>query len=601
MSDKKEKSVLQFFKNIARISKTAFCENKIIYITIFLSTLFISIGPFLSSGIFAKILDELISLVGSKMITEIFIYLVVAYLFLSILNPILISFRNYLLSMQWFFLEEKFEMDLINKRGEIDIATREDPEENDLIQKISENGVHRCQSFNERSFLILENVVSVIAASMILLFFNKIIFLAILIVTIPGLIVEIKYGKRVWSIQNGTAEIKRRFWNLRHHFQNISNAIELKTFQNTKFFSKSIRSLFKDFLIEQKENDNKKFKYVFFTQLLAQIVIASSILWFISQVISGDATIGVLSFAIAAINRLKGSLTALFSRIGMQYENSLFITDYYKFLDKEELIKKPKKGFKLEKGETPEIIFENVSFAYPNTNRKILKNFSLTIGKGDRIALVGINGAGKTTLVKLLCRFYDPTEGRILINGVDLREINLDTWYHQLGVLFQDYANYHFLVRDSIAIGDTSKKTQIEKVKKSAKAGEADIFIEEWEESYEQMLGKHFTGGGEPSVGQWQKLALARVFYRDPKVLILDEPTSSIDAEAEAKIFERIENMSRERSVVLISHRFSTVRRADRIVVIDSGKIIEEGSHEELMEIGGQYAKLFNLQAEKYQ
>ncbi|MCK5286164.1 MAG: ABC transporter ATP-binding protein [Candidatus Pacebacteria bacterium] len=601
MSDKKENSVLQVLRNTIRIAKVSFNENKVSFLLILISTLLIMAGPFLSSAIFAKILDELVSLSGEGVLSESIIYLIVIYLLLNILIPLIIRFKNYLENIQWFFLEEKFEMDLINKKGSIDIATREDPKENDLIQKVTENGVMRCQNFNERTFLILENFTSVIVASAILVFFNKYIFFAILIGTIPGLIVEIKYAKDVWSIQNSKAETKRRFWNLKEHFQNAGNAVELKIFQNTNFFSKSIQKLFKNFLSEQKKNEDKKFKYVFFAQLLIQIIIAVSVLWFIVQVVYGAITIGALSFAVASINRLRGSLTALFSRFGRQYQSSLFITDYFKFLDKKEVIKEPERGVKLDKNKVPEIIFENVSFAYPNTKKKILKNFSLKINKGDKVALVGINGAGKTTFVKLLCRFYDPTEGRILINGVDLKEINLNTWYRQLGVLFQDYAQYHFLVKDSIAIGDTSKKTQIEKVKESAKAGEADIFIEEWEENYDQMLGKHFTGGVEPSIGQWQKLALARVFYRDPKVLILDEPTSSIDAEAEAKIFERIEKISKKRSMILISHRFSTVRRADRIVVIDGGKIIENGTHEELMEVNGQYAKLFNLQAEKYQ
>ena len=601
MSKKKKESIFQILGNTIRISKIAFYEGRFIYLAILFSTILVTAFPFLNAGIFARLLDELILLAGGGVFTETIMLLAFIYMFVSILAPIIFRFKYYLIRKMRYSLEEKFEMEVIEKRGKLDIATREDPKENNLLQKVSENGVWRCQNLTDRVFDLLADFVGVAIASSVLIFFNKYIFLAILLGTIPALIVEVKYGRRVWSINNSNAEIKRKFWNLRYHFQNISNAVELKTFQNTNFFSSSIRKLFRIFLSEQKKNEDKRFKYVFFTQLLAQIIIAVSIFWFIGQVISGAITIGTLSFVITSISALKNSLSGFFNRFGDHYQDSLFVTDYFKFLDKKDVIKKPEKGIILKEKKAVDIVFENVSFAYPDTKKLILKDFSLKIKAGDRVALVGINGAGKTTFVKLLCRFYDPTEGRILINGIDLKEIDLESWYEQLGVLFQDYANYHLLVKDSIAIGRTNKKTKLQRVKDSAKAGEADIFIEEWEGSYNQMLGKHFSGGVEPSIGQWQKLALARVFYRDPKTLILDEPTSSIDAEAEAKIFERIEKLSKDRSVILISHRFSTVRRADRIVVVKNGKIYENGTHEELMRDNKEYAKLFNLQAEKYQ
>ena len=601
MFKEKRENLLQILKNTYRIAEIAFKENKLFYSLSLLFTVLVTALPFVYAGAFARVLDELVVLAGGGVLSKNLAIFLSVYLLLHMATPILLRTRGFLLNKQWFLLEEKFEMKLIDKKGSLDIATREDPKESDLIHRVTETGVFRCQNFNERTFHILESIAVVFVAAGILLFFNKLIFFAIFFATIPSFWVELKYGKNIWSIQASKSEIKRKFWNLRAHFQSTNTAVELKIFQNIKFFSNSIKKLFKNFLSEEEKNLNKKFKFVLFTQFLSQAIIVISLFWFVAQVINGFITIGTLSFVVASISRLKISLNELFGRFGMQYQDSLFITDYFKFLDKKDIIQKPKKGFKLNKKETPEIVFENVSFVYPGTKKKVLDNFSLKIEAGDKIAFVGINGAGKTTFVKLLCRFYDPTGGRILINGVNLKEINLETWYGQLGVLFQDYAHYHFLVKNSIAIGDTNRKTQIEKVKKSAKAGEADIFIEEWEESYDQMLGKQFSGGVEPSIGQWQKLALARVFYRDPKMLILDEPTSSIDAEAEAKIFERIEKMSDERSVILISHRFSTVRRADRIVVIDNGKIIENGTPEELMNLNGQYAKLFNLQAEKYQ
>ncbi|MDP3696554.1 MAG: ATP-binding cassette domain-containing protein, partial [Candidatus Taylorbacteria bacterium] len=282
-------------------------------------------------------------------------------------------------------------------------------------------------------------------------------------------------------------------------------------------------------------------------------------------------------------------------------QDSFFVSDIFKLLDMKPVIKKSEKGIVLDSHKTFEIAFEHVTFVYPGTKKAVLKDFSLKISPGEKIALVGVNGAGKTTFVKLLCRFYEPDEGKITIDGHDLREIDLESWYSQLGAIFQDYSRYHFIVKEAIALGRTGNISSLEKVKEAAKASEADTFIEEWEKKYEQMLGKEFTEGVEPSIGQWQKLALARTFYRDPLVLILDEPTSSIDAEAEAKIFEKLEALPKDRTVILISHRFSTVRQADKIGVVEDGQLKELGSHEDLLKLNGTYARLFTLQAKGYQ
>ena len=329
-------------------------------------------------------------------------------------------------------------------------------------------------------------------------------------------------------------------------------------------------------------------------------MIAFAIVYFVLQVVKGNLLIGTLTFILASIGDLRQSLSGLFSNLGRQYQDSLFVTDIFRFLSLKPIIKKPEKGIVLDSKQTPEIAFEHVTFSYPGTKKTVLKDFSLKIAPGEKIALVGVNGAGKTTFVKLLCRFYDPDGGKITIDGHDLKEIDLESWYNQLGAIFQDYARYHFIVKEAIAVGRTGVASSLEKVKEAAKASEADTFIEEWEKKYDQMLGKEFTEGTEPSIGQWQKLALARTFYRDPRILILDEPTSSIDAEAEAKIFEKLELLPKDRTVILISHRFSTVRQADKIGVVEEGGLKELGTHEDLLKLNGTYANLFTLQAKGY-
>ncbi|HWT82638.1 MAG TPA: ABC transporter ATP-binding protein, partial [Candidatus Methylomirabilis sp.] len=295
--------------------------------------------------------------------------------------------------------------------------------------------------------------------------------------------------------------------------------------------------------------------------------------------------------------------SGFFLSLGHQYEYSLFATNLFEVMDTPPAIPRLGNARVLSAAAAPEIVLDNVSFAYPGTDNLILKNVSLTIPSGAKVALVGVNGSGKTTFVKLICRIYDPTEGRILVNGYDLRDLNLDSWHHQMSVLFQDYANYHFLVKEVIAMGrrNGSRVADMDKVRQAARQSGAEGFIAEWARQYEQMVGREFPDGIDPSKGQLQKLALARSFYRDPRLLILDEPTASIDAEAEARIFEELEALPRDKTVILVSHRFSTVRKADRICVFKDGIVEEQGSHDDLMRLGKIYARLFRIQAAGYQ
>jgi len=602
---KKKKSKISIIANLAknslRLTKIVWGEKKGTVILLLFISFALSAFSFLQSGSRGLLINELVKIVGGQSISFYFLILIGAIIVANFLPSLFYAWESYLFKLFWFFLEEKFELLLIKKKGEVDIAVREDPKKNDLINKVFESGVWRIQNFVDRQFYIMQGAMEVVIAAAVLIFANWWVFTLIFIGTIPELVVEMKYGRRVWNIHTSKAEIKRKFWNVKSHFERLPSLVELKLFQNTLYFIDIIRDLFRNFREEEKRNERKRLWYRLISLTVGQIVVAVATIWFIFEVINGNIQIGTLTFIIASIGNLRRSLSGLFNSFGQQYQDNLFITDVFKFLDLKPIVKKKEKGIVLDSGKAPKIVFDDVTFRYPGTDKVVLKNFSLSIAPGEKIAFVGVNGAGKTTFVKLLCRFYDPDKGRILIDGHDLREIDLESWYIQLGAIFQDYAHYHFLVKEAIAMGRTGQKPAIEKVKEAAKAGEADIFIEEWEKAYGQMLGKEFTGGVEPSIGQWQKLALARVFYRDPKVLVLDEPTSSIDAEAEAKIFERIEKISQDRTVILISHRFSTVRRANRIAVIKRGKIDGLGTHEELLKKDGTYARLFKLQAEKYQ
>ncbi len=305
-------------------------------------------------------------------------------------------------------------------------------------------------------------------------------------------------------------------------------------------------------------------------------------------------------FLIASITQLQSSLIRFMDRIARLDEYSLYTSDIFHVLETKTVLARSAKPLILDPDLTPEITFENVSFFYPQSDALALENVSLTIRKGEKFALVGENGAGKTTFVKLLCRIYDPSSGRILVDGTDLREIDLDSWYRILGILLQEYAPYKFTVKEVIALGRSDDELDMDRIETAAIASESDSFIRDWADRYDQQLGIEFDKGLDPSKGQQQRLAIARLLHREAGILILDEPTASIDAEAEKKIFEQIEKSAQHQTVILISHKFSTVKGADRICVFRYKSVHELGSHDELMKINGTYARLFNDQAEGY-
>lgn len=587
-------------RNFIRTNQMVWSEKKWFLIGMFFVFIFISALPYLQSGADALLINYLVDLTKTGEISK-YIYLLITLVVISyVAAPMAYSAQTNLLQIFWFYLDKKFQIKIAKKMSELDIAIHENPNYKDLINKVSEGGNYRIQNFIERQYFLSQSIFSVIVSTGILIYSEWWIFALIVLGTIPEIINEFRYGIRVWEIWGANAELKRRYWDINWRFHQVNSLIEMKLFNNVDFFVSLYEKLFSTFQDKEITNTKKRFRMELFAIIISQITFAVALVFYILKVIHGDIEIGTMTFVIASIGSFRSAISNLFVGFARHYQDNLFVEDIFKLIDIKEIIVKPDPGVKIYTKKAPQIVFENLSFKYPDTNKYILKNINLTIESGEKIAFVGINGAGKTTLIKLLCRFYDPTNGKILINGIDLREINLKNYYHLIGALFQDYERYHFVVKELIALGRTGIKKSLQKIKLAAKSSEADVFIEEWEKGYNQMVGKEFTGGIEPSIGQWQKLGLARTFYRDPKILILDEPTSSIDAEAESKIFEKLHNLPKDRTVILISHRFSTVRHADKICVIEHGKLLEYGTHEELIKNKKTYFKLFNLQAKGY-
>jgi ATP-binding cassette subfamily B protein len=319
----------------------------------------------------------------------------------------------------------------------------------------------------------------------------------------------------------------------------------------------------------------------------------------IYRTITGALTWGSLQFLAGAIAGTSSNIQSIFSTFPSIAEQSLFLTDLMEFLRVGPKIASKPNALPAPRPIRDGFTFEKVTFAYPGSRRKILDELDFRLAPGERVALIGENGQGKTTIVKLLTRLYDPTGGRVLLDGVDLREYNIEDLAGQIGVIFQDFMRYEMTARENIAVGRIELAGDAP-LSDAARMSLADQVIEKLPQGYEQLLGLRFEGGVDLSGGEWQKIALARAYLRDAQVVILDEPTASLDARSESEVFQRFAELAEGKTALLISHRFSTVRMADRIVVLENGKIAEQGSHNQLIALGGRYARMFELQASSY-
>lgn len=409
---------------------------------------------------------------------------------------------------------------------------------------------------------------------------------------------KIKHGNFVWSMYgSGAPDIKKLYY-LDNLLTSQSSIIESRIFQSTKTLLHKYRSL-QDHLYTINAKPLHNYRFVIIGFGLVEMLILGLLFYDLStQALHQSLTVGSITFIIISVLQFRGNCVWGSGQVGQLYEHALFIKPYFDLLALPKLIKEKKNAHKFKIVQPPHIEFKHVSFNYPN-GRQVLKDVSFTINPGENIALVGVNGAGKTTIIKLLCRFYDVTSGEILVNGINIKELNLANWYAHLGTLFQQFVQYNFTVQENIMLGAPHIHDK-KRMRLAAEQSGAWDFIQKLPKQYDQMLGRRFEDGEELSGGQWQKLAIARAFYEQAPVLIMDEPTSAIDAEAEFEIFNNLEKVYKDKTLLLVSHRFSTVRNAQKIIVLDNGEIIEQGSHQELLQKGGKYAAMFTTQAKGY-
>ncbi|WP_417859804.1 ABC transporter ATP-binding protein [Winogradskyella sediminis] len=488
---------------------------------------------------------------------------------------------------------------IIKKTNQINISLLEDSEFYDKLERARTQTTGRVALMSN----VLGQAQSTISITTLiagLIYFEPYLIILLVLSIIPSFINEIRYSQRQYSLARSWTSERRELDYLRFIGANDKTAKEIKLFGLTDFVVDRFKNLSEEYYQLNKTLSIKRSALGFLFNVLGSLSYYGAYVFIIYRVLSGAITLGELTFLSGSFNRLMRNLQDFFSKFTRISESALYLKDYFDFID---ISVKPKtqEDLPLPQHIKTGFEFKNVHFAYPNSDNEILKGINFELKAGEKLAFVGQNGAGKTTLIKVLLRFYEPTSGEILLDGVNINRFNLAEYQEFFGVIFQDFFRYEFTVRENIAIGNIDELDNQSKIENAAELSLANDVVAELKQGYNQQLGKRFSNGQELSGGQWQKVALARAYMKSAEVMILDEPTSALDARAESDVFGRFIGLTEGKTSIIISHRFSTVRQADRILVLENGKVLEIGTHEELMKNEALYAELFTLQAEGYQ
>lgn len=597
-------SIIHVFRNFKRMFLLAWVTDKNLLIGYYGTSGLGAFFPILASYIYKLFIDELISTQGIATTIPVIIIALLGAKYISDIawNFVMWGLRGtYFDFLFRYKIQNALNYQFYKKVSRLDIPHLENTDTQDLITKAKDTFTWRPPNFLRDFAHIFNNFVSFISSFLILIPFGVFAPVLVSIASLPRLFLRAKYGKLQWSIYGSGAPEVRKLWYYSWILYHKTSVIESRIFQSEKTLLKQFKKDQK-YLYDLNKKPVKDFlKVAFFPQIIELALVFLFAYFKLPSVLSGEISIGDFTFFVSLLDRVTNSAADMILNFGDMYENNLYVDHYFEVLDLPKVVPDPIEPTAISKNPyPPKIEFKNVSFKYPASNNFVLENISFTIDPEENVAIVGPNGAGKTTIVKLLCRFYDVSSGEILINGINIKSADLSDWYGYLGTLFQEFMHYDFTVKENIMLGNPRIKDEKKMREAAVKSGASD-FIEKLPRKYNQILGRQFEGGLELSKGQWQKLAIARAFYEEAPILILDEPTSAIDAEAEYEIFKNLKKFYNDKTLLLISHRFSTVRNADKIVVLEEGKIVGTGTHEELLSLSGLYARMFKKQAIAYQ
>ncbi len=494
---------------------------------------------------------------------------------------------------------QRINLMILEKALTLQLAHFEDSEFYDKLTRARREASTRPLSLVTRTFGLVQNGISLVSYAVLLVQFSPWAVLILIAGGIPEFLAEAKFSGDKFRLFRWRSPETRMQMYLETVLAREDYAKEVKLFRLGPKLLERYQAIFAKLFAEDRRLTLRRDSWGFALGLLGTGAFYSAYAWIALSAIRGQISLGQMTMYLLLFKQGQSAVSASLSAISGMYEDNLYLSNLYEYLEQPV----PAVQGTLQQGPQPGdgVRFDQVSFSYPGSEEPALQQVSLHLKPGDSLALVGENGSGKTTLIKLLTRLYQPDSGRILLDGLDLQQWEADALRRRIGVIFQDFGRYQFLVGENIGAGDMSHFEDRQRWQQAAEMGMAHDFIVKLPQQYDTQLGKWFKGGRELSGGQWQKIALARAFMRiKADLLVLDEPTATMDAAAEATIFEHFRELSRGKMTILISHRFSTVRMADQIIVIDKGRIVEQGSHVQLMELGGQYATLFSLQAQGY-
>jgi len=585
----------RFFRSVYKSSPKMFSLNVIL-------RLIKSIFPVVLLWVGKEIIDEVIAIVNtgeSQELNKLYLLIAIEFgiaIFSDVFNR-LIGVTDTLIGSLY---SNDSSVELIQKTARVDLQYLEDSEFYDKLERARRQTVGRVNLMSN-SLAQAQDFITIVSLISALIYFYPILIFLLVISIMPTLLNELKFSSSNYKLTSRMAPERRQLDYMRVIGASDVTAKEVKLFGLADFISRTFSTTANKYYQSIKKLTIKRSVWGAIFNIIGVIAYYGAFVFIVLKAVVSLVTIGELTFLAGSFNKLRNQLQVMFTRFSNITESALYLHDYFEFIDMEFNDQSDFLQLPVPAEIVTGIKFQNVTFSYPNGHIPVFNGLSFDLRKGEKLALVGENGSGKTTLIKLLLRLYEPTSGCILLDGVDIRHYEKEEYQKLFGAIFQDFVKYYLTTRINIAVGNIENVGNDQKIEEAAELSLADEVVKDLLNGYDQELGKRFKKGAELSGGQWQKIALARAYMSEAPIIILDEPTSALDARAEYEVFQRFIGLTKGRTSIIISHRFSTVRMADRILVLNNGEVLELGTHEELMENGNLYSELFELQAEGYQ
>ena len=579
-----------------------------ILITMLLVSVFTGIFPPIISVISKDILNELDVFIPTDspaviIGTKIF-YLIIFLFVFKILEDIINRVKSFVTRIAGEKVVRYVRLEIMNKAKTLDVAAFDRPEFYEKLENANREAGHRPIQVLSETFDMMSTIIKLVSYLAIILVVPNMWWMALVMiaVSIPSTIINFTYRRKTVNYMWRRSKERRQMSYYTDIMVNKDMVKEIRMFNLSETFINRYSDVFNVYYKGLRRLICSEYAWHIGLAIIHSGVSCLFYVLIALKVMNGEFEIGDFTLYTGALTSVSAAVGSLITHSAHIYEGTLFIDNLISFVkEKQTVVPSIEKPAKIEYGKPHTIEFENVSFAYPGGRRMVLKNINLKFRPGETVVLVGLNGAGKTTFIKLLTRLYDPTEGRILLDGRDIKEYDTAELYKMFGIIFQDFGKYAASISENIEFGNIHKEADPQKVREAAVQANAQIFIDKLPEGYDTPLMRYFEQNGtELSIGQWQKLAIARAFYSDADILILDEPTASLDPMAEQEIFNQFDALRQEKTTIFVSHRLSSATIASKIIVLEYGELVEEGTHKELMAKGGKYYELFSTQANRY-